>query len=134
MPDRADLEPVTRLFVYGTLAPGRSNAHVLATLSGRWEVAEVSGYLFPDGCEGSYGYPALILPGSEGETPDPESVPRAAGRLFVSADLPAYWPELDAFEGPAYRRVRVPVWGADSGNVDAFVYELKPQAGVLDEY
>jgi gamma-glutamylcyclotransferase (GGCT)/AIG2-like uncharacterized protein YtfP len=30
-----------RLFVYGTLAPGRPNEHVLADLGGTWEPAYV---------------------------------------------------------------------------------------------
>ena len=30
---------INRLFVYGTLAPGRANAHVLADIPGTWEPA-----------------------------------------------------------------------------------------------
>ena len=32
-----------RLFVYGTLAPGRANAHVLTGIDGTWEEASVTG-------------------------------------------------------------------------------------------
>ena len=32
-----------RLFVYGTLAPGRANGHVLADVPGTWELATVRG-------------------------------------------------------------------------------------------
>ena len=38
-----------RLFVYGTLAPGRSNADVLADVPGVWEPATVTGTLLPEG-------------------------------------------------------------------------------------
>lgn len=38
-----------RLFVYGTLAPGRPNEHVLANLPGEWEPATVNGRLLQAG-------------------------------------------------------------------------------------
>lgn len=38
-----------RLFVYGTLAPGRPNAHVLAEVPGEWEPATVQGTLLQEG-------------------------------------------------------------------------------------
>lgn len=34
-----------RLFVYGTLGPGRANEHVLNEIGGSWEKASVHGYL-----------------------------------------------------------------------------------------
>ena len=34
---------IHRLFVYGTLAPGRPNEHVLADVPGEWEPATVMG-------------------------------------------------------------------------------------------
>jgi len=36
---------IERLFVYGTLAPGRPNEHVLGEIEGSWEVATVIGTL-----------------------------------------------------------------------------------------
>jgi gamma-glutamylcyclotransferase (GGCT)/AIG2-like uncharacterized protein YtfP len=39
-----------RPFVYGTLAPGRPNAHVLADLEATWEPAYVTGTLWEQGC------------------------------------------------------------------------------------
>jgi gamma-glutamylcyclotransferase (GGCT)/AIG2-like uncharacterized protein YtfP len=38
-----------RLFVYGTLAPGRPNEHMLAEVDGEWETATVRGRLVPEG-------------------------------------------------------------------------------------
>lgn len=113
--------------MYGTLAPGESNAHILADLRGRWEAAEVSGYVFPEGCAASEFYPALILAADD----DP-AAPRVQGRLFVSEDLPDFWPALDAFEGSCYQRVVVRTRGHDSGDVEAYVYELRDQTGMLD--
>ncbi|MFN3162496.1 MAG: gamma-glutamylcyclotransferase [Pseudohongiellaceae bacterium] len=127
MPEDKQNELETRLFVYGTLAPGESNAHIMAGLNGRWEVAELRGYVYPDGLEASEWYPALILPGA-----NDDSAPTVSGRLFVSADLPEFWPQLDAFEGACYQRVVVSVTGRDSGAVDAYVYELNQPTGNLD--
>ena len=40
---------VDRLFVYGTLAPGRPNEHILADVAGEWEPASVTGRLLEEG-------------------------------------------------------------------------------------
>ena len=82
-----------RLFVYGTLAPGRSNAHVLATVPGTWEPATVRGTLFPEGWGAALGYPGIVLSVEGGEVP---------GLIFSSPELPAHWARLDEFEGEGY--------------------------------
>lgn len=110
---------LTRLFVYGTLAPGASNAHVLAGLEGHWQPARVRGYCYPQGHRASFGYPALFL----ADACDAEA-PMVEGLLFSSEDLHAFWPQLDVFEGEAYRRVVVPVELAGGHTVDAHVYEV----------
>ena len=46
-----------------------------------------------------------------------------AVQVFESADLPAHWARLDAFEGSDYRRVVVPVMTA-RGVVEASIYDL----------
>ena len=52
--------PMTqRLFVYGTLAPGRPNEHVLADVPGEWEAATVSGRLLHEGWGAAVGYPGI---------------------------------------------------------------------------
>jgi gamma-glutamylcyclotransferase (GGCT)/AIG2-like uncharacterized protein YtfP len=50
-----------RLFVYGTLAPGRANAHVLADVPGDWAPAIVTGTLVQQGWCTSLGYPGIVL-------------------------------------------------------------------------
>ena len=69
-----------RLFVYGTLAPGRSNAHVLADVPGEWEPATVTGTLLPEGWGAAAGYPGIILDAQGG---------RVAGFLFSSDGWPS---------------------------------------------
>ena len=91
----------TRLAVYGTLAPGRPNHHVVAPLGGEWTRGVIEGDLFPVGWGATLGYPAFR--------------PRAGGnavevQVLSSPLLPTAWPGLDHFEGPGYRRILVPVF------------------------
>jgi gamma-glutamylcyclotransferase (GGCT)/AIG2-like uncharacterized protein YtfP len=89
-----------RLAVYGSLAPGEVNAHVLDGIRGAWREGTVRGDLQPEGWGMTHGFPALRW------RPDGPLVPV---RLLESPDLPAHWPRLDAFEGRDYRRIVVPV-------------------------
>jgi gamma-glutamylcyclotransferase (GGCT)/AIG2-like uncharacterized protein YtfP len=89
------------LAVYGTLAPGRPNHHVVAPLGGQWTDGRVEGELFPEGWGTTYGYPAL-RPRAGG--------PAVAVHVLRAPSLPGAWARLDRFEGPGYRRVLVPVF------------------------
>lgn len=117
------IEPGTacRLFVYGTLAPGRSNEHILAELTGNWQPATTIGLLLPEGCALTEGFPALILPDNISDASDVVAV---EGLLFISAELPAFWHELDEFEGAAYRRVVTSIATAAGELMKAYTYEL----------
>jgi gamma-glutamylcyclotransferase (GGCT)/AIG2-like uncharacterized protein YtfP len=93
-----------RLAVYGSLAPGRQNHHMVAPLGGTWTEGVVEGDLTTYGWGAAIGYPALRL--------------RAGGpvvpvQLLTSHALSQAWADLDAFEGAEYRRVLVPVWTSD---------------------
>jgi gamma-glutamylcyclotransferase (GGCT)/AIG2-like uncharacterized protein YtfP len=108
-----------RLFVYGTLAPGRPNEHVLAGIPGTWEPATVRGELLPQGWGAAVGFPAIVL-GEDG--------PEVAGFVFSSDELDAHWERLDEFEGAGYERV-LTVAGLDSGGaVEAHIYVLRASA------
>jgi gamma-glutamylcyclotransferase (GGCT)/AIG2-like uncharacterized protein YtfP len=94
-----------RLAVYGTLAPGRQNHHIVEPLGGRWTEGVVEGDLFRHGWGTAIGFPALRLR---------LGGPAVPVHVLTSTALPSAWTDLDAFEGPEYRRVLVPVWsGAD---------------------
>ena len=107
---------IQRLFVYGTLAPGRPNEHLLNEIGGSWEDATVTGTLHPEGWGAAMGYPAIVL----GEYGD-----EVEGFLFSSDDLSDHWSRLDEFEGEAYERVLAVVSLRDKSTVDAYVYALK---------
>ncbi len=104
-----------RLFVYGSLAPGQPNGHVLANVPGRWEPATVTGSLRQEGWGAAMGYPGIVL--------DPAGA-AVEGFVFSSGHLPAHWARLDAFEGEGYDRVLAPVQLGNGTTVDACIYVL----------
>lgn len=104
-----------RLFVYGTLAPGRPNAHVLADVAGTWTPATVTGTLHAEGWGAAQGYPGIVL--------DPHGA-AVDGLVFSSDELAQHWARLDAFEGDGYERVVTQARLADGTIVEAFVYRL----------
>ena len=107
---------IKRLFVYGTLGPGRPNEHVLRKIGGSWEVAYVPGSLHDEGWGATMGYPGLILD-KDGE--------RVDGYLFSSENITEHWHELDSFEGAAYERGLTTVELQNNTFVEAFIYTLK---------
>lgn len=107
-----------RLFVYGTLAPGRPNEHVLAAIPGRWEAATVRGTLLQEGWGARAGYPGIVLD---------EAGDEVQGFLFSSDELAEQLPRLDAFEGSGYEHVETSVQ-LDEELVDAYIYVLSRTA------
>jgi gamma-glutamylcyclotransferase (GGCT)/AIG2-like uncharacterized protein YtfP len=97
-----------RVFVYGTLMPGRRAWPLVA----RHVVGEpVEAWLPGRVHDTGRGYPALVRGGPG----------RARGSLLRLADPPAALPRLDAYEGPDYRRERGVAHTAD-GRVPAWVW------------
>ena len=105
---------IDRLAVYGTLAPGRPNAHVLADIPGRWIEGTVRGVLHESGWGAALGYPGIVL--------DPDG-PAVDVSVLESRALGDHWSRLDTFEGPGYRRTRTKVHTSD-GELDAAIYVL----------
>jgi gamma-glutamylcyclotransferase (GGCT)/AIG2-like uncharacterized protein YtfP len=106
---------IERLFVYGTLAPGRPNEHVLSAIGGSWEAASVSGSLRQEGWGAAMGYPGIDLD---------ELGDEIQGSLFSSEKLSEHWAKLDAFEGESYERVLTVVKLRGNRTVDAYIYTL----------
>ena len=104
-----------RLFVYGTLAPGEPNAHIMEPMKGTWLPGKIRGTLYPGGWGAALGYPGIVLD-SEGDV--------VSGQVFTSSDLPAHWQRLDEFEGAGYVRSKVLVMLNDETQVSAYVYTL----------
>lgn len=93
-----------RLAVYGTLAPGRKNHWMLASLRGTWLSGIVRGHRVAAGWGNAEGFPALRL--------DPAG-DEVAVDVFDSAELPDHWERLDEFEGHEYVRVVAEIAFAD---------------------
>jgi gamma-glutamylcyclotransferase (GGCT)/AIG2-like uncharacterized protein YtfP len=98
------------LAVYGTLAPGQPNHHVVAPLGGAWTDGLIEGDLLPVGWGAPLGYPGFR--------------PRAGGdavavRVLTAPLLATAWPTLDRFEGPGYQRILVPVFSTELGPAQA---------------
>ena len=106
---------IQRLFVYGTLAPGRANEHILADVPGQWEPASVGGILLEQGWGAAVGYPGLVLDQQGSEV---------RGFLFSSEALAEQWARLDQFEGPGYKRVQTTVKRKDGTKVEVYTYAL----------
>ncbi len=107
---------IERLFVYGTLGPGRPNEHVLDAIGGSWETATVTGTLRHEGWGAELGYPGIDLD---------EHSEEVEGFLFTSENLSDHWATLDEFEGEAYKRVLAKVKFGDGSIVDAHIYTLR---------
>jgi len=103
----------TVLFVYGTLAPGEENAHIMDGMVGEWHKASVRGTRHNRGWGVHNGHPGFI-PDKDGELVN--------GLIFVSDDLPAHWPRLDKFEGADYSRIAIQVTLEDGESICAQIY------------
>jgi gamma-glutamylcyclotransferase (GGCT)/AIG2-like uncharacterized protein YtfP len=114
---------IDRLFVYGTLAPGRPNEHVLANVPGSWVPATVGGTLVHAGWGADVGFPAIIIDDA-GE--------RVGGFVFSSELLAEHWARLDDFEGDGYARVLALATLEDGSVVDAYVYALRQDRPAMD--
>lgn len=108
-------QAMQRLFVYGTLAPGRPNEHVLADVPGEWERASVTGRLIPEGWGAASGFPGIVLD---------EHGTEVEGFVFRAQSLAEHWARLDEFEGPGYERVVTTAKLKDGRTVEASVYKL----------
>ena len=92
------------LAVYGTLAPGQPNHHIVAPLGGEWTEGLIKGDLLPMGWGAALGYPGF-RPRVGGDA--------VAVRVLTAPLLASAWPTLDRFEGPGYRRILVPVFSTE---------------------
>lgn len=104
---------IQRLFIYGTMAPGRANQDVLSSIPGYWESATVTGK-WTDVRQASSSDRTVIVLDEAGET--------IRGFIFTSDRLNDHWARLDEFEGQACQRVQAAVRRSDGALVDAHVY------------
>jgi len=101
------------LFVYGTLAPGEENAHIMDGMAGEWHKASVRGTRYATGWGTRKKHPGFI-PDANGEIIN--------GLIFTSDDLPKHWARLDKFEGKGYQRVPIQATLENGETIEAQIY------------
>ena len=106
-----------RLFVYGTLRPGHSNAYILENIGGEWLPGYVTGTFYERGWGAAADFPGIVLH---------KNGPQVQGYRFTSDNLEAHWPMLDEFED-GYDRVEVDVITTNGEQLSAWIYQLQPQ-------
>lgn len=104
------------LAVYGTLAPGESNHHILGSIPGEWTPVELRGVRFTLQVGTDIGYP--------GYNWQPDG-PTVDAYLLTSPKLPEHFDRLDRFEGPDYCRILVPVYRNGTMFAVANTYECR---------
>lgn len=107
---------IQQLFVYGTLAPGRLDEHVLEDVPGHWEPATVRGELVQQGWGAACGFPGIVLD---------ENGPAVDGSVLSSEEVDQHWERLDDFEGEEYVRVLAPTRLSSGETVQAHVHSLR---------
>lgn len=101
------------LFVYGTLAPGEENHHIMEHMAGSWHPAVAKGEVQKQTVGDHSGYPCF----------NPNKVDKTVnGMLFSSTELDSIWSYLDAFEGAAYKRITIQVITESGSELTAYVY------------
>lgn len=106
---------IEHLFVYGTLGPGRPNAHILEKIGGSFQNADLNGRLHEAGWGAQMGFPGLIID-AQGE--------KIKGFVFSSENLQQHWKFLDDFEGAEYQRILTPVLLENGQHIQAYAYTV----------
>lgn len=106
---------INRIFIYGTLQPGKPNHHVMKGFRGSWTKATVTGSLKQEGWGAKQGCPGIVL-GTSSEAVE--------GYVFQTEQIQDLLPVLDKLEGEDYVRVQT-IASLESGDqVEAHIYAL----------
>jgi len=113
-------KPENILIVYGTLAPGRTNYHVIEHIKGEWQQGIVRGKLVKEGWGADLGYYAF----RHVNITEQEEI---KAFIFSSEELISNWEVLDEFEGSGYRRV-LTKYELDNGEIGVgYVYAVNEE-------
>ncbi|PHO12196.1 gamma-glutamylcyclotransferase [Malaciobacter halophilus] len=106
---------MNKIFIYGTLAPGKPNEHILSDLKGSWEDAYVYGSLLKEGWGSDLGFPGIVLDNQK-DIVD--------GFIFTSSELKNKLTFLDQFEGIEYKRVTTIAYLKSGEECEVYIYVL----------
>jgi len=111
------MELPTTLVVYGSLAPGEANHHVISHIKGIWLKAFIKGKIIDNGWSTRTGYPEFQRTFDSGSN-------TIEVLAFMSEELDNYWEDIDAFEGTElYNRTRISCKLEGGQIISAFIYE-----------
>lgn len=110
-------KPEKNLIVYGSLAPGEANHHIVEHIKGKWQKAIIKGKLEKEGWAAGMGYYGFRHT-SAGEQDEIKAF------VFTSDELIANWKQLDEFEGVEYKRI-LAAYQLDNGEVGCgYIYAI----------
>ena len=111
------MERTTALIIYGSLAPGEANHHIISHINGIWLKGFIEGKIIDNGWSTRTGYPEFQRH-QDGDQATVEVL------VFMSEDLDQHWDHLDEFEGTeAYQRSTISCELEGGQKVEAFIYE-----------
>ena len=109
--------PEKILIIYGTLAPGRQNHHIIEHVKGVWKEGIIRGKLESSGWGAHLGYKAF----RHGESELQEII---KAFVFFSDELLDNWKMRDEFEGDEYKRI-LAKYELDNGETGVgYIYAL----------
>lgn len=114
------MEENTTLIIYGSLAPGEANHHIISHINGIWFKAFIKGKIIDNGWSTRTGYPEFQRAEDESQTIEVLA--------FISDELEDHWDHIDEFEGTEkYARTTISCELEDGQVVEAFIYEATCQ-------
>ncbi|MCP2027532.1 gamma-glutamylcyclotransferase (GGCT)/AIG2-like uncharacterized protein YtfP [Flavobacterium sp. HSC-32F16] len=113
----SNLESISALIIYGSLAPGESNHSIMDSIKGDWQKAAIRGKLQEGGWGSSLGYHGFIPV----DTQEAETI---NCYVLFSKDLLSHWDYLDEFEGDGYTRIQTEYELENGKKGIGFIYAL----------
>lgn len=110
--------PENVFIIYGTLAPGKPNHHLIKDIAGTWHKAEVKGKLEKDGWGADLGYNGF----RHSTGADQQVIPAV---VLIAEDMHANWKRLDEFEGEGYQRLLARFELSNGTYGIGYIYALK---------
>jgi gamma-glutamylcyclotransferase (GGCT)/AIG2-like uncharacterized protein YtfP len=109
--------PEQTLVVYGTLAPGKPNHHIVEHIQGTWQKGIIKGELSNKGWAAENGYLGFCHT-------SPTNEKSIEAHILTSTELPQNWSMLDDFEGEGYQRILTTYQLEDGTKGIGFIYAV----------
>lgn len=106
------------LIIYGSLAPGEKNHHIISHIEGNWQKATIRGQIIDNGWSvDRSGYPQFKI------VEDEQKADLIDVMAFTSNQLERHWKSLDEFEASEdYKRITIPCILENGQHRIAYIY------------